>query len=223
MMTTAIDEAKTVRALVLAQPASRRVLERFGIDYCCGGEQPLGAAIAEAGADRQEVLSALKEAAARPRAPEEPDWQAMSMTDMANHIERQHHAFMRREMPRIEELLARVRRAHAAAHGRMLGELTQTFTALRTEIEMHLMKEEQVLFPYLRKLEAYAAGRGERPTIHCITVVNPITQMRHEHEQAGAALLEMREMTDDYAVPPDGCESFRAAYDALGEMEADLH
>ncbi len=225
-MTTAIQEEKTVRELVLEQPATRRVLERYGIDYCCGGGQPLGAAIAEAGADRQEVLGALQEAAqaaARPGAPQEPDWRNMSLTDMANHIERQHHTFMKRELPRIEELLARVRRAHAESHGQMLGELTQTFTALRSEIEMHLLKEEQVLFPYLRRLQAYVDGRGELPVIHCVTVVNPITQMRHEHEEAGAALAAMRGLTDDYAVPHDGCESFRAVYEGLQEMEADLH
>jgi len=225
-MTTAIQEQKTVRELVLAQPATRRVLERYGIDYCCGGGKPLAEAIAEAGADRQEVLAALQEAAeaaARPGAEQEPDWQNMSMTDMANYIERQHHTFMKRELPRVEELLARVRRAHAENHGPMLGELTRTFSALRSELEMHLRKEEQVLFPYLRQLQGYADGRGPRPVIHCITVVNPITQMRHEHEEAGAALEKMRELTDDYAVPHDGCESFRAVYEGLQEMEADLH
>ncbi len=225
-MTTTTYEYQTVREFVLAQPSARRVLERYGIDYCCGGGQLLDEAIAEAGADREEVLGALHEAAeaaARPGAEQEPDWQNMSMTDMANHIERRHHAFMKRELPRIEELLARVRRAHAANHGPMLGELTRTFTGLRSEIEMHLMKEEQVLFPYLRQLQTYADGCGERPVIHCITVLNPISQMRHEHEAAGAALARMRELTGDYAVPADGCETFRAAYEALQEMEADVH
>ncbi len=225
-MTATTYEYQTVRELVLAQPAARRVLERYGIDYCCGGGQLLDEAIAEAGADRQEVLRAVQEAVeetARPGATQEPDWQGMSMTDMANHIERQHHTFMKRELPRVEELLARVRRAHAENHGPMLGELTRTFTGLRSEIEMHLMKEEQVLFPYLRQLQAYADGRGERPVIHCVTVLNPITQMRHEHEEAGVALARMRELTDDYTVPADGCETFRAAYEALQEMEADLH
>jgi regulator of cell morphogenesis and NO signaling len=222
-MSETIQEDMRVREVVLAHPVTRRVLERFGVDYCCGGDQPLGAAIEGARAERRQVLAALQEAVDAPADAGEPDWLAMSLTDMANHIERQHHTFMKREMPRIEQLLARVRRAHAAAHGQMLGELTTTFTALRSEIEMHLMKEEQVLFPYLRGLQAYADGRGERPEIHCITVRNPITQMRHEHEQAGEALAAIRGLTGDYALPRDACESFRALYDALQEMEADLH
>jgi regulator of cell morphogenesis and NO signaling len=225
-MTTAIQEDKTVRELVLERPETRRVLERYGIDYCCGGGQRLGAAIEGASAERREVLDALERAvqsAAEPGASAEPDWLAMSLTDMADHIERLHHAYLRREMPRVEELLARVRRAHAQNHGPMLGELTLTFTGLRSEIEMHLMKEEQVLFPYLRALEASAMGRAELPTLHCVTVQNPVAQMRREHEQAGAALAAMREMTDGYRVPDDGCESFRALYEGLADMEADLH
>jgi regulator of cell morphogenesis and NO signaling len=223
-MADAIRVDMRVREVVVDHPAARRVLERFGIDYCCGGEKPLGAAAAEVGADMDELLTAMRQAEQSPQgAPAEPDWRAMSMTEMANHIERQHHTFMRRELPRLEDLLARVRQAHQEAHGQMLGELTRVFSALRAELEMHLLKEEQVLFPYLRQIEHYAEHGGQRPEIHCITVLNPITQMRHEHENAGAALEEMHALTGDFALPPDACQSFRALYEGLQEMEADLH
>lgn len=225
-MDETISERMTVRDILVAHPATRRTLERVGVDYCCGGHRTLREAAQEAGVGVEEVLAALRQAAsapAQPGAQPEPDWQKMSVTDMANHIERKHHAFMREALPRLEDLLGRVRRAHQERHGPMLGELTQTFSSLRAEIEVHLMKEEQVLFPYLRRIEAHAQGRGERPPVHRVTVTNPIAQMRWEHERAGAALARMRELTEGYALPPDACESFRALYEGLQEMEDDLH
>ena len=229
-MTDTISEEMTVRDILVAHPATRRTLERLGIDYCCGGHRSLREAAQEAGADVEEVLAALRaalrqaaSAPAQPGARPEPDWQRMSVTDMANHIERKHHAFMKEALPRLEDLLGRVRRAHQERHGPMLGDLTQTFSGLRAEIEVHLVKEEQVLFPYLRRIEAYAQGRGERPPLQHVTVANPIAQMRWEHERAGAALARMRGLTEGYALPPDACESFRALYEGLQEMEDDLH
>ena len=224
-MADTVTEDMQVRQIVLEHPAARRVFERFGIDYCCGGGRPLRAAAEETGVETAVLLAAIREAQQSPPqdAPAEQDWRAMSMTQMANHIERHHHAFMKRELPRLEELLARVRRARHENHAQMLGELTRVFSGLRAEIEMHLLKEEQVLFPYLRQIEAFAQSGGQRPEIHCITVLNPITQMRREHENVGAALEVMRRLTDDFSAPSDACESFRALYEGLREMEADLH
>ncbi len=151
------------------------------------------------------------------------DWSEASPTELADHIERRHHAFMRRHLVLLGELIPKVRAAHAEAHGEMLGEVERVFGELRAEIEMHLMKEEQVLFPYVRRLQAYREGRGPRPHIHCITVQNPVRQMRIEHDDAGQALERFRELTDDYSLPQDACPSFAALYEALRALEGDLH
>ncbi len=84
---------------------------------------------------------------------------------------------------------------------------------------MHLMKEERVLFPLVKQLEA----AREPFSIHCGTVENPIRVMEHEHETAGSALQRIRELTGHYQVPADGCASFTALYDGLSCLESDLH
>ncbi|MFO7957643.1 MAG: iron-sulfur cluster repair di-iron protein [Candidatus Brocadiia bacterium] len=220
-----ITKAATLRQIVVEHPETRPVLERYELDYCCGGARPLGEAADEAGVKVDELLKALEEAVAAEK--EEPsdhvNWSEGTLTELADYIESTHHPFMKRQLPRVSELFEKVISAHEEVHGPMLGRMQQVFGALREEIEMHLQKEEQVLFPYIRQMEDYAEGSGPRPIIHCITVRNPVQQMELEHDHAGHALEEMREASDDYRLPEDACEAFRALYDALQELEADLH
>jgi regulator of cell morphogenesis and NO signaling len=216
----------TVREVVVEWPQTREVLERFGIDYCCGGGKSLGAAAAEAGVDAESLRRGLQEAMDSAPAGGEGaarNWAEATLTELADHIERRHHAFMKEQLPRLDRLFGRVLQVHGEAHGDVLEPLRTTFDALSEEIEMHLMKEEQVLFPFIRSMEAHAEGRGPRAVIHCITVRNPVSQMEREHENAGSALAKMRELTTGYSLPDDACESFRALYDGLQALERDLH
>jgi regulator of cell morphogenesis and NO signaling len=88
---------------------------------------------------------------------------------------------------------------------------------------MHLLKEEQVLFPCIRGIEAHAREGGPEPVTECVTVRNPIRQMKLEHTNAGQALDRMRGLASGYRPPEDACESFRALYEGLQALEADLH
>jgi regulator of cell morphogenesis and NO signaling len=108
-----------------------------------------------------------------------------------------------------------------AGHGARrpeLADLRETFAGLRQELEAHLIKEEWVLFPLVKQLEA---ARVAFPT-HCGTVNNPIRVMEHEHETAGAALERLGALTGGYRAPVDGCASLRALYQGLAGLEADL-
>jgi regulator of cell morphogenesis and NO signaling len=224
-MAEQITKAATLRQIVVEHPETRPVLERYDVDYCCGGARPLDEAAAEADVDVEELLRALDEAVTAQK--EQPsstvNWSEGKLTELADYIESTHHPFMKRQLPRISELFEKVIPAHEEPHGPMLRRMQQVFSALREEIEMHLQKEEQVLFPHIRRMEDYAEGSGPRPIIHCITVRNPVQQMELEHDHAGHALEEMREAADGYRLPEDACEAFHALYDALQELEADLH
>lgn len=225
-MAITIHKATTVRDLVVGHPESRKVLESLGIDYCCGGGDELAEAVAEAGLDLADVVKAVEQAVAdadQPESAPERDWQEASLTDLVDHIESTHHVFMKQALPRLGDLFAKVLDAHGPKHGDMLTPLQTTSQALRSEIEMHLMKEEQILFPYVRQMDASVAATGVVPPMHCGTVQNPIRQMEVEHENAGEALARMRSVTADYALPEDACPTFSALFDGLREMEADLH
>lgn len=225
-MSPLIDAKTTVRQVVAQHPAAKAVFQERGIDYCCGGGVDLATAAAKRRVPLDQLLAALAEAIAHPPPGTEADnrdWSNAPLAELCDHIEKRHHTFMHRELPRLHELLLKVVKAHAESHGTMLKALQGVYESLRAELEAHLQKEEHILFPYIRQTEAWAEGRGTPPSYHCGSLQNPIHQMEAEHEQAGRALAEMRRITGDYALPSDACPTFDAVFDGLIEMEDDLH
>ena len=214
----------TVAELVIKYPVLRETLERLGVDYCCNGKKPLAAAVADAGRDWTAVRTELQEAltAAADGAPP-ADWSTAALGALVDHILEKHHAFTRTQLLRLDGLLDKVQVAHGARHGAVLQSLRSVFDDLNAELDAHLMKEEQVLFPAIKSIDAFMTDRGERPVIHVGSVGHPIRQMEHEHDSAGQALAAMRRITGNYRLPTDACPTFCALYDGLQALEADLH
>jgi regulator of cell morphogenesis and NO signaling len=142
--------------------------------------------------------------------------------ELIENIKSTHHAYVREQIPNLEALLDKVTAKHGKNHPE-LGGVRQTFTALAEELTLHLMKEEQILFPYIVRGEESSAQHEPAPPSCFGSVENPIRMMMSEHDQAGEALREMRRLTADYKLPEDACTSFRALYRLLQEFEADLH
>jgi regulator of cell morphogenesis and NO signaling len=210
---------KTVRDLASTNPSAARTFESFGIDYCCGGERSLAQACSAAKVSVEEVMRALEQTPAKG---DDRDWQSASLTELVKHIIEKHHAYVRAEIPRLIALLAKVVRVHRLNHAE-LEKIELSFRALAEELTLHLLKEERMLFPYIEQLED-AAKSGRRPVPAMFgTVQNPVRMMAMEHDSAGQLLRKMREVTNGYTVPEDGCMSYRLLYRALPEFEADLH
>ena len=134
-----------------------------------------------------------------------------------------HHGYMKAALPRLGSLVPKVLKAHAEHHGNVLRQVQTLFDALNAELSSHLMKEEQVLFPYIVALELHFRDGTAKPPAPFGSARNPIRQMEREHESAGQALAKLREVTDNYTLPPDACPTFKAMYEELQRMEADLH
>jgi regulator of cell morphogenesis and NO signaling len=115
-------------------------------------------------------------------------------------------------------MLAKVQQAHAERHGELLTAIAAVFAPMKAELDGHLAKEETILFPLIRSLVS-----GEAGTFHCGSVQNPIRVMLAEHESAGDGLFELRRLTAGYTPPDDACNTFRALYFELADMEHDLH
>ena len=207
----------TVGQMVVERPLRARIFEKLGIDYCCGGKRPLADACDEKGLDLDAVLAQLAEVdAARPTG--EQDWASASMTELADHIEQDHHAYLRQELPRLDTLTEKIARVHGPNHPELV-KLREVFVAVRAELESHMLKEERILFPLCRELDQ----PGPFEEFHCGSVQNPIRVMLHEHDFVGNALATFRELTDGYTPPLDACNTYRATLASLAELEADTH
>jgi regulator of cell morphogenesis and NO signaling len=212
--------AKTVRELAVENPAATRVLERFQIDYCCGGGRPLDEACRAAGVSPEDVMRAIQNepvAAADGR-----EWSGATLGELIDFIRDTHHVYTRDAIDRIPRLIAKVVAAHGDNHPEVR-RIQAVFGAVAEELTVHMMKEERVLFPYIARMEeSVLAGEPLLPPPFG-TVGNPIRMMEHEHDSAGGGLRELRALSNDYTAPADGCITYRTLYGALAEFEEDLH
>lgn len=193
------------------------IFEELGIDSCCGGHRTLAEACAEKGIDPEPVLQQLQAGSPEETGPAPAEMEGMngSLAEAVEHLLATHHPYLKEALPRLAALLDKVIDAHAARHPE-LNTVRELFTELRADLEPHLMKEEQVLFPIIKVLES--SGGGE---FHCGSVQNPIRVMQAEHEQALTLFEKIRAATHNFKMPEDGCESYRLLLTGLDELEID--
>ncbi|MBS1825805.1 MAG: iron-sulfur cluster repair di-iron protein [Acidobacteria bacterium] len=218
----AIAQQQTVAEIAANSLAAVRVFEKWGIDYCCGGKRPLADVCRDKGFDPRAVEAELDVAQAGSPAPE-VDWNEAPLTDLVAHIVATHHAYLNRELPAIAVRLEKVYRVYNQRYGPTLTGLPEVFAALRAELETHMRKEEMVLFPAVAAYETAVRNGAPLPASCFGTVANPIRMMEAEHESAGQALAQIREITKDFELPGYACVTFRALMSGLAELEADLH
>ena len=212
----------TVADIAAGSLAAVRVFERLGIDYCCGGRIPLEEACRAQGLDADSVQREL-EAAENTGSDAARDWNRAPLRELAAHIVNTHHAYLKREFQPLSDRLAKVYRVYNQRYGEMFIGLPEVFDGLRSELEMHMHKEERILFPAIVADESAAEAGEPLPPSPFGTINNPIRMMEMEHESAGQALAEIRRITRDFEIPDYACVTFRALMNGLQELEKDLH
>ncbi len=208
---------RTVGELVAEAPGLSRVFQRYQLDFCCQGGKTLREACHNKGLDLDAVVEALAtELEAHPASGDNPA--DLPPSKLVDHIVETHHGFLRRELPRLHAMAKRVAQVHGG-HTPSLVEVFEVFEGLFIELDSHMMKEEQVLFPAIKML----AGEAESAQAFAGPLDGPISMMRHEHDDAGEALARLRELTHGYEPPEDACNTYRALFAGLADLEEDLH
>jgi len=202
-----IDTNATLADLAVHHPVATRVFLRHRLDFCCGGDRPLAAACQAARLDPNEVVKEIQ--AESERLGGDPEvWAERPLADLVDHIIARYHEPLRRDLPDLVALARKVESRHGEKPScpRGLGDLLE---GIQAEVGSHLDKEEQILFPIIK------AGRGPDAGM-------PIRVMELEHDQHGANLRRIRELTQDLVLPPEACRSWTALYDGLTRLEAEL-
>jgi regulator of cell morphogenesis and NO signaling len=204
-----IELESKIGKIATEHPLATRVFARHGIDFCCGGGKPLGRVCEELGLDPKLVLGEIEREIARP-AGDQIRWDEAPLDDLIRHILDEYHVPLKEELPRLEAMSRKVLEVHRDKRPEMLPELLTVFLGLEEELEQHMAKEEQILFPMILRGQGAMAG-------------GPISVMEHEHDSAGRALRRLRELTDDYEVPAEACNTWRALWHGLAALEESLH
>jgi len=202
-----IDPQKTVASLVLDHSECAAVLQRHRIDYCCRGDTTLTAACRDRRLDVGVVVNELERAIHERRDDDDGDPRELSSPDLLALIVSRYHAPLRRTLPFVRTLAAKVGRVHGEHNPRLI-ELDEIVAELAETLEAHIDDEEETLFPALTH---------RRPNVRDL-----LTATRDEHAIVGDLLGRLRTAADDYAVPDWACNSYRTLFRELERLETDV-
>lgn len=217
---TLTDPNKTVANYVTENPLTARIFHEKGIDFCCGGKVSLDSVCKEKNLNYEDILLELKEV--KISSEEFVVTEDTTATEVVNYILKRYHDVLKQELPTLTFLMDKVSRVHGNAHPFLLT-LRNSYMDLVSDLEMHMQKEEQMLFPLILSLDEAAKQGQKAPDSHCGSVNNPIQQMEYEHDTVGDILKKMRADANNYTLPENACNSFRGLFAGLEKMEQDLH
>jgi regulator of cell morphogenesis and NO signaling len=215
-----ITKDNTVASIVIKNIKTAHVFKKHGIDFCCGG----GISIEKACDKNNVSVDVLMNDLSTMDAPTDKslDFDNWELDTLIDHIVSTHHNYVKESVQILSQYANKVAKVHGH-HYDFLLEVNTLFHEVANELVAHMQKEEQILFPYIKKI--VAAKRNQETTTPPAfgTVSNPITMMEHEHESAGEVLRKISSLTDNYTTPSGACNTFKALYSKLEEFEQDLH
>jgi regulator of cell morphogenesis and NO signaling len=212
---------KSLAQIVNSNHRAATVFEKYHLDFCCKGKRSLQQACTESELPVDDILSDLEKTTQQNNDKVSINFDNLSLSQLAEYIVTTHHEYVKKEMPAIAMYLQKVTSKHGGHHPEML-KVFEIFMAVKEEMEQHMQKEEVVLFPRIKELEKQI-GMGNQPQINITYLKAPITMMEHEHDHAGSALAEIRQLTANYNPPADACTTYRLSFAALEAFELDLH
>jgi regulator of cell morphogenesis and NO signaling len=212
---------ETIGELVAKDFRRAEVFKKYGIDFCCGGKKTLEKACSEKGLDVVRIEDELKGLEQETKG-NSNDFKSWDPGFLADYILNTHHKYVNSAIPVIYEYTQKVANVHGDRNPEVV-KIAETFLELMNELNRHMCKEEDILFPYIKEL-ALAKKNGTRlPSPGFGTVENPVRMMEHEHDVAGDLMLQIKNLSNDFTPPQNACTTFRLSYAKLKEFEEDLH
>jgi regulator of cell morphogenesis and NO signaling len=216
-----LEKGETVGEIAAKDIRKAEVFKKYGIDFCCGGKKSLKEVCAEKGLDAATVEAELNNTIQTTAAPAF-NYNSWDADFLADYIYNQHHKFYYTEEPTITGLVEKVADHHGDSDNSLL-RLREVYRTLRQELNTHFMKEERVLFPFIKAV-AQAKKTGDTSSLQQLpSITEPVQMMESDHEAAGELLAEMQRLTNNYTAPVWACNSFQFMMRKLKELDEDLH
>lgn len=216
-----ITEHQLIGALVASDYRAASVFQQYGIDFCCKGNRSIADACRESSVSPGLLITALQECIGS-KEEAANHYESWPLDLLIDYIEKKHHRYVREKSPELLQYLDRICQVHGAHHPEFL-DIHSLFQTITTELNVHMQKEEQVLFPYIRKMIA----ANETDTLAELTHSQPlhmmIGRMMAEHEAEGDRIQRIRELCHAYTPPSDTCGTVRLSFSLLDAFEKDLH
>lgn len=216
-----VQKDNTVGEIVAKNFRTAQIFEKFGLDFCCGGKKTLSDACSKRGVDANEIIDELLKVN-ETGSNRQNDYFTWEINFLIDYIIEVHHSYVSKLMPVIFAHSQKVAGAHGENHPEVI-KIAEYFSTIKDELEAHLMKEEKMLFPYIKKLVEIKKNNLDQQVPPFGAVANPIKVMEAEHENAGLLFAEIKRLSNGYKPPEDACTTFKVLYHELNEFEQDLH
>ena len=204
--------------IVVKFPNVTDIFKQYRIDFCCGGDRLLSAAIKEQGVNEEELLKEINTSYEKFKnnvSLKDRNWLEVPLDELVDQILNVHHAYLYENLPKIRELTTKILRVHGQNHPE-LSRVHKLFHMIKIELDAHLIEEETIQYPAIR---AYSISNSQTDLYKAIDIIE---QLQDEHTGAGNILKELRAITNDYEVPAGACTTYRLTYSKLEEMESDI-
>lgn len=213
-----ITKDTTIGSIVAEDIRVASIFHKYGLDFCCGGNRALKEICEMNDINIESIINEVNDIANAKG--DEINYQSMDVDELVTHIIEKHHKYIYEKGPITTQFIEKVARVHGERHPETV-EIARIFKELLSELGHHMMKEEQVLFPYILNLVKMEKGEISTDSFRQF-VSNPIKVMMIEHDQAGNMLKAIKNLSNNYLPPADACNTYRAAFSNLKEMDDDI-
>ncbi len=220
-----ITHESIVGDIVADNYKTAEIFKQHNIDFCCGGQLSIKDACEKENVsitDADKLLISVKAFFKENEDSQKTDFRNWPLDKLAEHIENKHHGYVEEKIPVLKEYLNKIETAHGKEHPELI-EINNIFNEASNQLVMHMKKEELILFPFIKKMAKAERDHSKLETPHFGTIKTPIGKMDEEHDFEGEAFRKIANLSNNYAVPKDGCNTYKVAFGMLQEFEEDLH
>lgn len=216
MNNTIFNNSTKTGDIVTKLPAASKVFKEYKIDFCCGGDRPIGEVLQEKNLNEAEVINTLNELYVTSKRTDDVNWEEAPLAQLVDHIVNKYHVYTVDVLTELNAFVTKVYRVHGDSHPH-LREVFQTFSKLKSEMDQHLIDEERDVFPHIVAFDE-TSSKAELEKAK-----EEINKLETEHEAVGDLLKTIRELTSDYQLPPGACNTYTLTYLKLEEFETMTH
>lgn len=212
---------KKIGDIVAEDYRAAEIFEKYGIDFCCGGQEPLISICQEKNLDFDAIQLEIEAVKKEPLARSE-DYASWKLSFLVDYIVNTHHAYLNKELGPIASYAHKIADVHGSNHPEVI-KIANIFDKIVSDMAGHLREEEEVLFPAIKRVETVTKKGSKPESKDCEMIKVSLEKLHQEHEEVGDAIHEIRYLAHDYAIPGDACNTFTVTYKKLKEFEDDLH
>lgn len=215
-----IISEKKIADIVASNIKTADVFKKHGIDFCCGGGISIEKACEKRNVDLDSLLKELNDIDSIVLPSQ--NFNKWEIDFLIDYIINTHHAYVLEAFELLDAYSQKVAKVHGEHHPAVI-EIERLYSLVKSDLLMHMQKEEQILFPYIKQMIKARKENMPLPHAHFGSITNPINMMEEEHENAGDVFKEIANLTLNYTPPEWACNTFKALYAKLDEFEQDLH